>query len=87
MTLFEFQQPFLCPGKKLVCFDDSLTDQGIYVDELRKLLPQNTIINAGGGGDKPLPELLITREGIHPTEETYRLLARVMVETWNHSQH
>ena len=50
--MIEFKEPFLVPGDKLVCFGDSLTAQGFYVDELEKRLPENTIVNAGRGGDK-----------------------------------
>lgn len=50
--MIEFKEPFLRPGEKLICFGDSLTAQGVYIDELQKCLPENTIINAGRGGDK-----------------------------------
>ncbi len=50
--MLDLDAPFLASGDKLVCFGDSLTAAGVYEDELRKLLPQNEIINAGRGGDK-----------------------------------
>ena len=39
---------------RIVCFGDSLTwgeYGGSYVDELARLLPQHTFVNAGVGGD------------------------------------
>lgn len=50
--MITFEDPFLKPGEKLICFGDSLTHEGVYVKELQRLLPDNAVINAGRGGDK-----------------------------------
>jgi lysophospholipase L1-like esterase len=50
--MLDLTTKFLEPGETLVCFGDSLThaDPG-YVSILQERLPENTVINAGVGGD------------------------------------
>lgn len=51
--MIEHNTPFLAPGETLVCFGDSLTSAGNgYVSILQERLTENTVINAGRGGDK-----------------------------------
>jgi lysophospholipase L1-like esterase len=51
--MIDLTTPFLEKGEKVVCFGDSLTyGENSYVKYLRQLLPDNTFINAGRGGDK-----------------------------------
>ena len=51
--MLDLTQPFLAKGEKVVCLGDSLTQgENSYVKYLQELLPDNTVINAGLGGDK-----------------------------------
>ncbi|MBE6384947.1 MAG: hypothetical protein E7048_04680 [Lentisphaerae bacterium] len=51
--MIDLTKPFLEKGEKVICFGDSLTaGEGSYVKYLQALLPDNTVVNAGRGGDK-----------------------------------
>ena len=51
--MLDFSQPFLEKGEKVVCLGDSLTaGANSYVKFLQEMLPDNTVINSGEGGDK-----------------------------------
>lgn len=51
--MLDLTQPFLAKGETVVCLGDSLTEgENSYVKFLQELLPDNTVINAGRGGDK-----------------------------------
>ena len=68
--MLDLTTKFLEPGETLVCFGDSLThaDPG-YVSILQERLPENTVINAGVGGDKTPTALMRFRADVierHP---------------------
>ena len=68
--MLDLTTKFLEPGETLVCFGDSLThaDPG-YVSILQERLPENTVINAGVGGDKTPTALMRFRTDVierHP---------------------
>ena len=51
--MLDFSTPFLEKGETVVCLGDSLTEgSSSYVSFLQQLLPDNTVINSGQGGDK-----------------------------------
>ena len=51
--MIDLTKPFLEKGETVVCLGDSLTaGENSYVKQLQALLPDNTVINAGRGGDK-----------------------------------
>lgn len=51
--MLDLTKPFLEKGETLVCLGDSLTEgANSYVKFLQEALPENTVINAGRGGDK-----------------------------------
>lgn len=51
--MLDFSAPFLEKGETVVCLGDSLTEgASSYVKYLQELLPDNTVINSGQGGDK-----------------------------------
>ena len=51
--MLDFSTPFLEKGETVVCLGDSLTEgSSSYVSYLQQLLPDNTVINSGQGGDK-----------------------------------
>ena len=51
--MLDLTKPFLEKGDKVVCLGDSLTaGESSYVKYLQESLPDNTVVNAGLGGDK-----------------------------------
>ena len=51
--MLDLTTPFLEKGEKVVCLGDSLTaGENSYVKFLQEMLPDNTVINSGLGGDK-----------------------------------
>ena len=51
--MIDLTKPFLEKGEKVICLGDSLTaGENSYVKFLQDLLPDNTVVNAGRGGDK-----------------------------------
>ena len=51
--MLDLTKPFLEKGEKVICLGDSLTfGENSYVKYLQELLPDNTVVNAGRGGDK-----------------------------------
>ena len=63
--MLDLNVKFLEPGETLICFGDSLTfaDPG-YVSILQNKLTENTVINAGQGGDKAATAMLRFKEQV-----------------------
>ena len=63
--MLDLTPPFLEKGDNVVCLGDSLTaGENSYVKYLQELLPDNTVINSGLGGDKTPHALTRFREDV-----------------------